>query len=397
MRPENEMKIKSYYSRTVEDAMAAARQEMGPDAMLVNSRKAPPEVRHLGEYEVVFANIAGAAAPAEATLRLPGERSEAIPVPQAASSNRLSTEVAELKKELEGMRHAITRTAYAPAQWIGVSQDLSDAYAMLTAAELSAELAREIVQAAGDRLNGQRLPPGRATPRTDASAFQRALAEEISSRFTTEGTLGRSPETPRIVALVGPPGSGKTTTLVKLAVNYGLAARRPVLLLSIDTHRVAAADQLRSYAAILGVGFQLLETVSSLAQTIEENRGKELIFIDTPGLAYGDLEDSESLAHFLATRGDVDTHLVLPASMKAADLSRMVDAFEILRPQHLLFTKLDETRSYGPIFSEAARSGKPLSFFAAGQRIPEDLEAASPERVLELVLAGAAGRARSAA
>jgi flagellar biosynthesis protein FlhF len=397
MRPENEMKIKSYYSRTVEDAMAAARQEMGPDAMLVNSRKAPPEVRHLGEYEVVFANIAGAVAPAEATLRLPAERSEAIPVPQAPAGNRLSAEVAELKKELEGMRHAITRTAYAPAQWIGVSQELSDAYAVLTAAELSAELAREIVQAAGDRSNGQRLPPGRATPRTDASAFQRALTEEISSRFTTEGTLGRSPETPRIVALVGPPGSGKTTTLVKLAVNYGLAARRPVLLLSIDTHRVAAADQLRSYAAILGVGFQLLETVSSLGQTIEENRGKELIFIDTPGLAYGELEDSESLAHFLATRGDIDTHLVLPASMKAADLSRMVDAFEILRPQHLLFTKLDETRAYGPIFSEAARSGKPLSFFAAGQRIPEDLEAASPERVLELVLAGAAGRARSAA
>jgi flagellar biosynthesis protein FlhF len=391
------MKIKSYYSRTVEDAMAAARQEMGPDAMLVNSRKAPPEVRHLGEYEVVFANVAGAVAPAEATLRLPGELREATPVPQAPAGNRLSSEVAELKKELEGMRHAITRTAYAPAQWIGVSQDLSDAYAMLTAAELSAELAREIVQAAGDRLNGQRLPPGRATPRSDGSAFQRALTEEISSRFTTEGTLGRGPETPRIVALVGPPGSGKTTTLVKLAVNYGLAARRPVLLLSIDTHRVAAADQLRSYAAILGVGFQLLETVSSLAQTIEENRGKELIFIDTPGLAYGDLEDAESLAHFLATRGDIDTHLVLPASMKAADLSRMVDAFEILRPQHLLFTKLDETTSYGPIFSEAARSGKPLSFFAAGQRIPEDLEAASSERVLDLVLAGAAGRARSAA
>ena len=391
------MKIKSYYSRTVEDAMAAARQEMGPDAMLVNSRKAPPEVRHLGEYEVVFANVGAAVAPAEAALRLPGERAEATSIPQPLLSDRLSAEVADLKKELEGMRHAITRTAYAPAQWIGVTQDLSDAYAMLTSAELSSELAREIVQAAGDRLNGRRIPPGRTMPRTDASAFQRALIEEISSRFTTEGTLGRSPAPPRIVALVGPPGSGKTTTLVKLAVNYGLAARRPVLLLSVDTHRVAAADQLRSYAAILGVGFQLLETVSSLAQTIEENRGKELIFIDTPGLAYGDLQDSESLAHFLATRGDIDTHLVLPASMKAADLSRMVDAFEVLRPQHLLFTKLDETRSYGPIFSEAARSGKPLSFFAAGQRIPEDLEAASPERVLELVLPSAVGRARSAA
>jgi flagellar biosynthesis protein FlhF len=391
------MKIKSYYSRTVEDAIASARQEMGPDAMLVNSRKAPPEVRHLGEYEVVFANVGPAGGPAEASLKLPGESGEAFPGFAAPQGERLSTEVAELKRELEGMRRAITRTAYAPAQWVGVSQDVSDAYSVLTAAEVPGELAREIAQAAGNRLSGSRVPPGRTAQRTDGPAFQRALMEEVSSRFTADATLGRSPAQPRIVALVGPPGSGKTTTLVKLAVNYGLAARRPVLLLSMDTYRVAAADQLRSYAAILGVGFQLLETVSALAQSIEENRGKELIFIDTPGLAYGDLEDSETLAHFLATRGDIDTHLVLPASMKAADLSRMVDAFEILRPRHLLFTKLDETGSYGPIFSEASRSGKSLSFFTAGQRIPEDLEAASTERVLDLLLHGAGGRARSAA
>ena len=141
------------------------------------------------------------------------------------------------------------------------------------------------MQSAGDAA----LTPGRTAQRPDGPAFQRALRDEISSRFTADATLGRGPAQPRIVALVGPPGSGKTTTLVKLAVNYGLAARRPVLLLSMDTYRVAAADQLRSYAAILGVGFQLLETVSSLAQAIEENRGKELIFIDTPGLAYGDL------------------------------------------------------------------------------------------------------------
>ena len=393
----NQMKIKSYYSRTVEDAIASARREMGPDAMLVNSRKAPLEVRHLGEYEVVFANLADAGTPADASLQLPGERSDAFPPSPAPTGDRLSIEVAELKKELEGMRRAITRTAYAPAQWVGVSQDVSDAYAALTAAEVSADLAREIVQAAGDRWNGHRPAAGRTSQRPDALAFQRALITEASSRFTADATLGRGPAHPRIVALVGPPGSGKTTSLVKLAVNYGLAARRPTLLLSMDTHRVAAADQLRSYAAILGVGFQLLETVASLAQAIEENRGKELIFIDTPGLGYGDLEDSESLTHFLATRGDIDTHLVLPASMKAADLSRMVDAFEVLRPHHLLFTKLDETGTYGPIFSEAARSRKPLSFFTAGQRIPEDLETASPERLLELVFPGAGARARSAA
>src|SRR5208283_3377129 len=107
--------------------------------------------------------------------------------------------------------------------------------------------------------------------------------------FSVQPTLGCGEASPRKVALVGPPGAGKTSTLVKLAINYGLACRRPVLLLSMDTYRVAAADQLRSYAAILGVGFQLAETVTALAQSIEENRGKELIFIDTPGMAAGDM------------------------------------------------------------------------------------------------------------
>ncbi|HEY1494196.1 MAG TPA: flagellar biosynthesis protein FlhF [Candidatus Solibacter sp.] len=386
------MKIKSYYARTVEDAMAAARQEMGDEAMLVNSRRTPMEARNLGEYEVVFATIGGAGAATEASLALPGESTSVAAPPPA---DRLSTEVAELKRELEGMRRAITRTVCAPAQWVGVSQDVSDAYAMLTGADVSAELAREVVQAAGNRLNGQRPPL--APQKIDGAVFERALAEELGSRFTTDATLGRGPAQPHIAALVGPPGSGKTTTLVKLAVNFGLAARRPVLLLSMDTYRVAAAEQLRSYAAILGVGFQVLETVASLAQTIEENRGKELILIDTPGLAYGELEESTSLGHFLSTRADIDTHLVLSASMKPADLSRMVDAFGTLRPQHLLFTKLDETGSYGPILSEAVRTGKPLSFFTNGQRIPEDLESASSERLLDLVLAGRSSRARSAA
>jgi flagellar biosynthesis protein FlhF len=370
--------------------MATARQELGPDAMLVNSRKTSIETRHLGEYEVVFATGApGAEAAVAAAAPLVDSNSfsahSSAPQP---FGERLATEVADLKKELEGMRRAITRSAFAPAQWVGVAPDLSDAYAMLTASEVAPDIARDIVQSAGSRLAVPRLSPSRSQRPMDAAAFQQAFLEELQSRFQVAPTLGTGPGQPRIVALVGPPGCGKTTTLVKLAVNYGLAARRPVLLLSMDTQRVGAADQLRSYAAILGVGFQVLETTGALAQAIEENQGKELIFIDTPGFAFGDLEDSTSLAHFLSTRPDIDTHLVLSASMKSADLTRMVDAFEILRPQHLLFTKLDETSSFGPIFSEAARTRKPLSFFTTGQRIPEDLEAATQARLVELIMTG---------
>jgi flagellar biosynthesis protein FlhF len=223
------------------------------------------------------------------------------------------------------------------------------------------------------------------------------MAEELESRIMVEPLLGRGEARPRVVALVGPPGAGKTTTLVKLAVNYGLAARRPVLLLSVDNYRVAAADQLRSFATILGVGFQALETVGALAQALEENRGKELVFIDTPGLGASDMAEYSSLAQFLSTRSDIDTQMVVSSSMKSADLSRVVDGFEVFRPRRLVFTRLDETGSFGPILNEAVRTGKPLSFFTAGQRIPEDLEVASSGRLAALILNGQAGEAASAA
>jgi flagellar biosynthesis protein FlhF len=160
---------------------------------------------------------------------------------------------------------------------------------------------------------------------------------------------------------------------------------------------VAAAEQLRAYAAILGVGFQLLETVRALSQTLEENSGKDLILIDTPGYGFADLDLGTDLARFLTSRRDIDTQLVLSSSMKTADLTRVIDGYEIFRPRRLLFSKLDETTAAGPILNEAVRTGKPLSFFAAGQRIPEDLEEASPGRLIDLLLGGSVGHALSAA
>jgi flagellar biosynthesis protein FlhF len=367
------MKLKSYFANSVESAMSLAREELGPDAMLVNSRKASLETRHLGAYEVVFVT--------EMPPGVAEDPSAAAVGPKTAGGDRLTLQMSEFKKELEGMRRALSRSALAPAAWRDSSPDGADAYASLAASELSPELAREIIQAAEGRVD-------RHAPANLPSAFRGALIQELESRIQVQPVLGRGEARPRIVALVGPPGCGKTSTLVKLAVNYGLAARRPVMLLSMDTYRVAAADQLRSYAAILGVGFQLVETVGALAQAIEENRGKDLIFVDTPGLGPAEVGNYSSLAQFLSTRTDIDTQLALSSSMKSADLSRVVDSFESFRPQRLIFTRLDETGSFGPILNEAVRTGKPLSFFATGQRIPEDLEAATKSRVAALILSG---------
>jgi flagellar biosynthesis protein FlhF len=367
------MKIKSFFSHTIEDAIAKARQEWGPDAMLIQSRKAAREARHLGEYEVVFAD-GGRGEGSTYT----GNGEAALP----SGSDRLATEVAALKQQLENMRRTITRTMLAPSQWADNAPLLAETYALLTSAEISAELAREITQGAASRAGVSAQDRSRPSEKL----WRAAVAEEIGARCCTGNSLAGGESRKRIAALIGPPGSGKTTTLVKLAVTYGLANRRSVVLLSADTYRINAAEQLRSYAAVLGVGFHLAETLAGMAQVIEENRAKDLILIDTPGLGFAELPDHGSLAQFLSTRTDIDRHLVLSSSMKSADLSRVIDAFEIFRPQHLLFTRLDETVSPGGIINEAARTRKPLSLLATGQRIPEDLEAATLARLIDPIL-----------
>jgi flagellar biosynthesis protein FlhF len=139
------------------------------------------------------------------------------------------------------------------------------------------------------------------------------------------------------------------------------------------------------------VGCDVVETPLALAQALEEHRLKDLVLIDTPGLARGEMEDGADLASLLASHPEIDAHLVLPASMKPADIARVIDQYEMFKPKKLLFTRLDETQTYGSIVCEAARRGLPVSFLCAGQQIPDDIEPATKQRLKELVLGAESG------
>jgi flagellar biosynthesis protein FlhF len=137
------------------------------------------------------------------------------------------------------------------------------------------------------------------------------------------------------------------------------------------------------------VPFTLAETTLALAQAIDSAPPETLLLIDTPGYAPASMVDSaRDLASFLQNRQDIDTHLVLTASMRQADLDRSVDLFRVFHPAKLLFTRLDETDSAAAMFCEAARTGLPLSFFSTGQVIPEDLEAATKNRITASLVLG---------
>jgi len=348
------VRLKSYYAGTVEVAIALARQELGEDIMLIHSRRTSPEFAHLGAYEVVFA----------ITPQQPVK-----PTSSTEPSTAVCQDFGGVKKELMALASSLEVDGRdAPYESIsrllreeGVHPDLIF--------ELVCELRTRMLYAKPSNMN---LFP--------------LLAQAMENRIQTASISLDAAALPKIIAVIGPPGCGKTTTLVKLAAKYGVHSRRPSILISSDNYRIGASDQLRSFAAILGLAFDTALTPPALGQLIEEHKSKDLILIDTPGISNKEFNRNDELAVFLSSRQDVEKHLILSASMKNADLSYVVDSYRVFAPNRLLFTKLDETATQGAIWSEAVRTGLPLSYFAAGQMIPEDIETASKTQLIDSIL-----------
>lgn len=364
------MRLKSFFANSIEEAIRLARQELGPDAMLVNSKRTGVEAKHLGQYEVVVCAETPDSDP-EGVLQPDKYRQDHAPVHGNTGNSlpvdKLSQDVSDLKQQMEKLALTLARSENGVGS-VAFSPDLSRAFTTLTDAELDTEIAYDVVE----KLSSP-VPVG-------------ALRAELAKRVNIDSGLDSTGAVAHVVALVGPPGTGKTSALVKLAVQHGLAKGKTVQFLTTDTYRIAAADELRSYAAILGIGCQVLDSVADLDRALNEHRQKDLIFIDTPGLCRAEMDASDDLAKVLARREGIDKHLVLAASMRTSDLRRAAEQYRVFEPQKLLFTRIDETETFGPVLSLSIRSGKPLSFFSRGQRIPEDLDPANSDQLINLIL-----------
>ena len=387
------MRMKSYFAPTVRDAVEQARVELGPEALLVNSRKAPPEARGLGEYEVVFAVMPGAPeGQTAAESAVPSRENPMVP----GAEDVVLRELARLRKQMEEMGSSFAEINAQAYSWAVPAPEFAEALSRLVDSGFSVDVAKRVVKQAHTRLDGD--PPSWPRRKSfDRESVDQAVRAELEQMLATDAGLEASAGKPRAIALVGPPGSGKTSTLVKLAVRYGISASKPVHLISADTHRVGATEQLRTYAAIIGARFDAVETTRMLQQILDANREKGLILIDTPGYSATEMEEAQELAGFLAQHSSIEVHLAAPASMRAADLGSIIDRYEVFAPAKLIFTRMDETSAWGGAVSESVRTGKPISFLSTGQQVPEDLEPATADRLLAQVLEHAGARALSAA
>jgi flagellar biosynthesis protein FlhF len=214
------------------------------------------------------------------------------------------------------------------------------------------------------------------------------LARIIMGRVRVARPLGerlRLPGTPRMISFVGPTGVGKTTTIAKIAAELVIHQKKPVVLATTDTYKIAAIDQLQTYANILNVPLEVCPTGEALESLAASLDPETVILVDTAGYGPKDESKIQELAQLLATVR-TETHLCLAAMTRDKELMRSIQRFKIFDPQYLVMTKLDETSSFGTILNLASKSQLPLSYFTMGQRVPEDMEVATKERLADLIL-----------
>lgn len=188
------------------------------------------------------------------------------------------------------------------------------------------------------------------------------------------------------LAFIGATGVGKTTTIAKLAANAVLRERRRVELITLDTFRIGAIEQLKSYAEIIGAGFNVARSILELNAFVSRMEGKATVLIDTVGRSPHDLADQMELADYLRASQNIRKCLVLQATMHHTDALATVKKFSLYGSDCLTITKLDETVRPGNSASTALEAALPLLYLCAGQRVPEDLERATPEAFTALIL-----------
>lgn len=371
------MKSRTYRAGTLREALAQVRRDLGEDALILDTREVRRRswlgLRGRERVEVVAADgdsprlDVSIAAEARSGSDPLGDRFD-------ARLSRLHAMVADLSRQ----GRIEQWVPNLPAEWAAP-------YAFLLERDVPDPLARRLARSAvvgassvGEGLSGGDFDFDRG--------WKDALTEAVEQCLAIAPPIAAVEGSRRIVALVGPTGVGKTTTAAKLAAEFKLSRGLRVGLVTVDTYRIAAAEQLRTYAEIIDLPFSVVNAAREIRRAIDDLGRLDLVLIDTAGRSPRDEVKIRELAEFLDEARPDETHLVLSAAASERALGAAVERFSAVRADRLILTKLDEADSLGDVFGVLCRAERPVSYLTAGQAVPDDIEPADRRRLARRIL-----------
>jgi flagellar biosynthesis protein FlhF len=399
-------------AKNTQEAILKVKMDLGNEALILNTRKvkqkgliglfSKPMVEVLAAVDE-YSNARDAEEPARQQERKPASaesapRSEVRNLPDTVSQgrtnfdekeekisnleNKLSDMESMLQKVLQKMKLDDKNVAGQPVPAAQPRQTeasrISDVfYANLLKNEVDADIAKKIVDAAAIKL-------GSGAGVNDMAAMLNSIIAGILGK--PETILPGAPGKPTVAIFVGPTGVGKTTTLAKIAANYLLNQKKTVGMITADTYRIAAVEQLKTYAEILGIPVSVVYTPSDIQEAVSQHSDKDIVLIDTAGRSHTNKAQFEELKSLIAASGADEIYLVLSATTSLKNCREILRSYEFLNSYKLIFTKIDEAPVQGIILNVKFLTGKSLSYITTGQSVPDDIETANIEKITKCLI-----------
>jgi flagellar biosynthesis protein FlhF len=344
------MQIRKYQGRSIGEATAKVKEDLGPDAMILSTKK------QTGMESEACVEIAALASGYDST----------------------SEEYSELKTDLMSIKDMIFQmnTSGGIMEKLLSNPQALNIYAKIIKSGVSDHCARTILERAG----------ALAGDGPEKMNISLRVAKEISKIIQIDNLPVQSNGKQKIWALVGTTGVGKTTTIAKLAARFMLKEQKKVGLISIDNYRIGAMEQLKTYANILGVPCYPAFNRKDLLFVLKKLGDKDVILIDTAGQSQYDSSRIAELQKMMMDNLEIESHLLLSVSTSEKEMHQTVVNFEPLNCKRYIFTKIDEAQSHGVIINQLMKLNLPISYVTNGQNVPEDIEQASKEKIAKLVL-----------
>jgi flagellar biosynthesis protein FlhF len=405
------MRIKKFTGATLQEVTGQMKAELGAEAVILNTRKVHKGglLNFVGKemYEITAAIdaegeatantyaqvLAGAqtstGSQAPAVARPPRQRvaSNEMPMAEIAqvarefekrkqrNSNAPATKRAlqdagdlqELRSEVEDIKVAIREIAnhFKYANMPALPDHLKRAYTTLVGQDVEEQLAADIVQSAYAKLGENAID--------DEAAVDKFVIDVLASQIRTVSEAAARNRQTNVVCLVGPTGVGKTTSIAKLAARRKLIDGLSVALISADTYRIGAIEQLQTFAAIADMPLEVVYTPDDMSQALQRFREKDVVYVDTVGRNQYRNEEVNEVAAFVTAAQADEVHLVLGASTQTRTLLESAERFKVVKPNRLLMTKTDEAAATGALLTLVRQSGLPISYVTTGQSVPDDI------------------------